>query len=109
MALDFILSGASSHPKCLKTSSIGICRRIPMELVRLYPGRTIDLRMERKSEPYKAPKPKPFSGHGQRLGDIVPPVLGAGVVGQKANVNDPHSAKDTGTSGESCFRYFCCV
>uniref|UniRef100_F1L652 NSFL1 cofactor p47 n=1 Tax=Ascaris suum TaxID=6253 RepID=F1L652_ASCSU len=72
--------------------------RIPMELVRLYPGRTIDLRMERKSEPYKAPKPKPFSGHGQRLGDIVPPVLGAGVVGQKANVNDPHSAKDTGTS-----------
>ncbi|KHN75542.1 NSFL1 cofactor p47 [Toxocara canis] len=59
--------------------------RIPMELVRLYPSRTIDLRMERKSEAYKAPKPKPFSGHGQRLGDIVPPVLGAGVVGQKTS------------------------
>lgn len=73
--------------------------------MRLYPGRTIDLRIERKSEAYKAPKPKPFSGHGQRLGDIVPPVLGAGVVGQKVNVEEVRSGKESEVAGKFCCQY----
>lgn len=46
-----------------------------MELVQLYPGKEIDLKMQRKMEPYKPPKAKPFSGHGQRLGGLVPQVV----------------------------------
>ncbi|VDK42475.1 unnamed protein product [Anisakis simplex] len=68
---------------------------IPVELVRQYPGRVIDLRMERKTEPYQEPKLKPFSGHGQRLGDIVPPIVGAGTLGQKLD------SSETGHSSES--------
>uniref|UniRef100_A0A914WP68 NSFL1 cofactor p47 n=1 Tax=Plectus sambesii TaxID=2011161 RepID=A0A914WP68_9BILA len=49
--------------------------QIPLELVRMYPGQEIDLKIERKSQPYKAPKPKPFSGGGLRLGGLVPQVV----------------------------------
>jgi hypothetical protein len=44
----------------------------------LYPGKEIDLRIERKAEDYVPPKPKPFSGQGHRLGSHVPNVAGAG-------------------------------
>jgi len=52
--------------------------KVPAELVRGNPGKVVNLRMERRSEPYKAPKSKPFSGTGCRLGDVVPNVVGAG-------------------------------
>lgn len=38
--------------------------------------------MERRREPY-VQKLHPFSGQGQRLGELVPNFIGAGVVGQK--------------------------
>ncbi|CAG9530791.1 unnamed protein product [Cercopithifilaria johnstoni] len=50
---------------------------IPNELVRQHPGKAIDIRMERRREPYVV-KPKPFSGQGQRLGELVPAIAPAG-------------------------------
>ncbi|VDK80050.1 unnamed protein product [Litomosoides sigmodontis] len=47
--------------------------QIPNELIRQHPGKIIDLRMVRRLEPY-VKKPKPFSGQGQRLGEIVPKI-----------------------------------
>ncbi|CAJ0584290.1 unnamed protein product, partial [Mesorhabditis spiculigera] len=49
--------------------------RIPAELRDLHPGKQVDLRMERKTEEYRAPKPKPFGGAGHRLGAVVPDVV----------------------------------
>jgi UBX domain-containing protein 1 len=49
--------------------------RIPPELVQKYPGRRVDIHMERKTSPYVAPKAKPFSGEAYRLGSIVPTVV----------------------------------
>jgi hypothetical protein len=40
----------------------------------LYPGREVDLRIERKTEDYQPPKAKPFAGSGQRLGTITPDI-----------------------------------
>ncbi|KAH7725393.1 UBX domain-containing protein [Aphelenchoides avenae] len=51
--------------------------RIPPELVQQYPGRQVDIHMERRSSPYVAPKPKPFSGDGYRLGSPSPAVVAA--------------------------------
>ncbi|KAL3982783.1 SEP domain family protein [Acanthocheilonema viteae] len=45
--------------------------RIPIELIRQHPGKIIDIRMERRRETYVV-KPKPFTGQGQRLGELVP-------------------------------------
>lgn len=50
--------------------------RIPPELVQAHAGRKIDFHMVRKSEEYVAPKPKPFSGEGNRLGSVVPNIVG---------------------------------
>uniref|UniRef100_A0A915LRC6 SEP domain-containing protein n=1 Tax=Meloidogyne javanica TaxID=6303 RepID=A0A915LRC6_MELJA len=47
-------------------------KRIPTELSSLYPGREVDLRVERKSTEYVPPKAKPFSGQGYRLGSLLP-------------------------------------
>ncbi|KAF7636096.1 SEP domain-containing protein [Meloidogyne graminicola] len=47
-------------------------KRIPTELLTLYPGREVDLRVERKPTDYVAPKAKPFSGQGYRLGSLLP-------------------------------------
>uniref|UniRef100_A0A0R3S3F6 P97 cofactor p47 n=1 Tax=Elaeophora elaphi TaxID=1147741 RepID=A0A0R3S3F6_9BILA len=54
---------------------------IPNELIRLHPGKKIDIRMERRREPYVV-KPKPFSGQGRRLGELVPTFASAGNSGQ---------------------------
>uniref|UniRef100_A0A1I7W0R1 UBX domain-containing protein n=1 Tax=Loa loa TaxID=7209 RepID=A0A1I7W0R1_LOALO len=49
-----------------------ICEgHIPSEIIRQYPGKTIDIRMERRQEQYVV-EAKPFSGQGQRLGELVP-------------------------------------
>jgi hypothetical protein len=45
----------------------------------------INLRMERRSEPYKAPKVKPFGGAGQRLGEVVPNVVMGGAAAAAAS------------------------
>jgi len=42
---------------------------VPLEIQQQFPGRTIDMHMERRSIPYTAPKSKPFSGQGMRLGN----------------------------------------
>ena len=54
-----------------------------MELVRQYRGSEIDLHIQRRGTEYVQPKAKPFSGHGQRLGEIVTPITGGGTVGVK--------------------------
>jgi len=48
---------------------------VPLELVAKHRGKKVDLHMERRGTPYVKPKPKPFSGGGQRLGDVVPNVV----------------------------------
>lgn len=75
--------------------------RTPSELKQRYPGRVIDLRLERSSEPYVPQKPPPFSGHGQRLGEVVPTVIGAGMVGQKYESGSSGASKDE--NGEKDF------
>uniref|UniRef100_A0A8R1XUP9 NADH dehydrogenase [ubiquinone] 1 alpha subcomplex subunit 12 n=1 Tax=Onchocerca volvulus TaxID=6282 RepID=A0A8R1XUP9_ONCVO len=57
---------------------------IPNEIMRQYPGKTIDIRMERRYQPYVV-KSKPFSGQGQRLGEIVPTVISAGNLEQNTS------------------------
>uniref|UniRef100_A0A915PXM9 UBX domain-containing protein n=1 Tax=Setaria digitata TaxID=48799 RepID=A0A915PXM9_9BILA len=66
--------------------------RIPNEIIRQYPGKTIDIRMERRLQPYVV-KPKPFSGQGQRLGEIVPIVVSAENLEDKTG-NGAGSAKN---------------
>ncbi|MCP9265848.1 hypothetical protein DINM_021245 [Dirofilaria immitis] len=63
---------------------------IPNEIIRQYPGKTIDIRMERRYQPYVV-KSKPFSGQGQRLGEIVPTIVSAGNLEQNTN-NDANPA-----------------
>ena len=45
--------------------------------MRAHPGKKVDFHMERKGTPYVKPKLKPFSGDGQRLGSVVPNVVGS--------------------------------
>lgn len=64
----------------------------PMELVRQHRGKEIDLKIERKDLDYIPPKAKPFSGQGQRLGEIVPKVAGGGTIGVKYGQGEPQSS-----------------
>jgi len=50
-------------------------KRTPSELTRMYPNQKIDLHMERRGTEYVAPKAKPFSGTGHRLGSVVPNII----------------------------------
>jgi UBX domain-containing protein 1 len=53
----------------------------------LPPGFTSDTHLvfeDRREEDFKPPPMKPFSGAGRRLGDVVPPVAGAGAHGAAA-------------------------
>jgi UBX domain-containing protein 1 len=64
--------------------------RIPAELVRAYPGREIDLQMEdHRTEEYKAPPMKPFSGAGQRLGAVVPALSNEQVMTSSSSASAP--------------------
>lgn len=47
-------------------------------------GRLIDLHMERRATPYVAPKAKPFTSGGVRLGGIVPQVVTLGDEGESS-------------------------
>lgn len=49
-------------------------RHIPSEIIRQYPDKIIDIQMERRQGSYVS-ESKPFSGQGQRLGEIVPAIV----------------------------------
>lgn len=74
-------------------------RHIPNEIIRKYPGKTIDIRMERRLEPYVV-KPKPFSGQGQRLGELVPTIAAAENLEERSS-NGANSA-NSGCVGKLC-------
>lgn len=61
-------------------------KRIPPELSLQYPGREVDLRIERKPDEYVPPKAKPFSGQGHRLGSHTPDIVGSSSSRSTANV-----------------------
>ncbi|VIO87436.1 Uncharacterized protein BM_BM7200 [Brugia malayi] len=58
--------------------------RVPGEIIRQYPGKIIYLRMERRSEP-RVVESKPFTGEGQRLGELVPTVFSTRNLEQKTS------------------------
>ncbi|VDM94903.1 unnamed protein product [Thelazia callipaeda] len=66
------LYGDPSNDSFLRKISEG---HIPSELLREYPGKVIDIRMERRNKGY-VEHPKPFTGQGKRLGSIVPAFTG---------------------------------
>lgn len=76
-----------------------IHRVTPQELLQQYRGKKIDMHLERKDEPYAPPKAseKPFSGQGQRLGEIEPVISGSGKVGVKYGQEPSQSSTNTTT------------
>uniref|UniRef100_A0AAF5PIF3 UBX domain-containing protein n=1 Tax=Wuchereria bancrofti TaxID=6293 RepID=A0AAF5PIF3_WUCBA len=57
---------------------------VPGEIIRQYPGKIIYLRMERRNEP-RVVESKPFTGEGQRLGELVPTIFSTRNLEQKTS------------------------
>lgn len=58
--------------------------------------------MIRKNTPYVAPKAKPFSGQGYRLGSIVPNVVGGGGLSETLELVELEKPSDEGKQSRLC-------
>ncbi|OZC11004.1 UBX domain protein [Onchocerca flexuosa] len=98
--LDKRFNGQSFDRSVLSNAFV-LLEHIPNEIIRQYPGKTIDIRMERRYQPYVV-KSKPFSGQGQRLGEIVPAIISAGNLEQ--NTSNGANPANSGCVDSHCVK-----